>query len=102
MTLIVPSIALSKKLLFIIGFLTIGLLLSLYILQLSSMTTMAYNIATDQEKLKNLTEIYNGLEVSTTQTTSFEQMSQLASLLSFEKIQNVTYITDRTSIVANQ
>tara|TARA_B100001971_G_C17863097_1_gene369338 strand:- start:244 stop:444 length:201 start_codon:yes stop_codon:yes gene_type:complete len=66
------------------------------------MTTMAYHIANEQERFKNLTEAYNGFEVSTTQTTSFEQMSQLASFLSFEKIQNVTYITDRTSIVANQ
>ena len=65
-------------------------------------TTMAYNIAAEQERLEILAETYHGLEVNTVQTTSFGQMSQLASMLNFEKIKQVTYIQDRTSLVANQ
>ena len=101
MTLTLPYVF-SRKFIFSLSFLLIAALLVTYIIQLSSMTNLAYQIAEQETALSQSWDSYQNLEVSSVQTTSFEQLKELATELNFEKIEQVSYIYSRTSVVANQ
>ena len=101
MTLSVQSVF-SRRMVFGLSFLLITVLLALYIIQLSSLTNLAYQISEQEASIGETWDAYQNLEASTVQTTSFDQLNELAAELNFEKVDQITYIYSRTSVVANQ
>ncbi|MDP2637100.1 MAG: hypothetical protein Q8P03_00605, partial [bacterium] len=75
-------------------------LLSLYVFQVNSLTTLAYSAKNQETALTNIAEESADLETFHRQNFGVSSLEQLAKILRFEKIAKVTYIHILTGTVA--
>ena len=101
MTITVKLLA-QKKLITSVLLTLIIALLGFYIFQVSSLTTLAYHIAAQEQKLTTLQEKHQSLEMTYMQTPSFGNFEELAQRLNFEKNTAITYIKVKRTAVAQQ
>lgn len=67
-------------------------LLSLYVFQVNSLTTLAYSAKGSETALKTLSQESASLETLHRQSFGIAKLEQLAKMLRFERIAKVTYI----------
>ena len=82
------------------GVVTLLSLLSLYVFQVNSLTTLAYFAKNQETKLTKIAEESTGLETLHRAHFGVVSLEQLAKNLRFEKISKMTYIHILTGSVA--
>ena len=90
----------QSKVLWLVIILVIGLLLSLYIVQVNLLTGSAYHISSLESQLKELRESNKSLERTYMQAIQLRNLDELASIMGFEKISSVSYIKVIDTVVA--
>ena len=97
---ILQSFPYQSKILWVIAILLVGLLLTLYIIQVNLLTSSAYNISSLQSQLVEVQESNKSLERIHMQSLQARDLDSLASDMGFEKISSISYIRIIDSAVA--
>ena len=99
--IVLPAIY-QKKIFWAFLLLSVGVLLSLYIFQINSLTALAYHVADQEVIIQELHEANVRLEARMYQSLSFNDFAALADEFSFEKIGTISYIRVIDGRVAQQ
>ena len=97
---ILQSFPYQSKILWVTAILLVGLLLTLYIIQVNLLTSSAYNISSLQSQLTEVQESNKSLERTYMQSLQNRDLDNLAQSMGFEKISSISYIRVIDSAVA--
>ena len=92
----------QKKVLFALSIIISAFLIGLYIFQLNSLTTLAYNIAEHEEQITQFRYGNADLQAQTFQAVSLKDLAELAIIKNFKKIDTITYLRVSVGPVAQQ
>ncbi|OHA62863.1 MAG: hypothetical protein A3E07_00925 [Candidatus Wildermuthbacteria bacterium RIFCSPHIGHO2_12_FULL_45_9] len=94
--------AYRNKFLWGFGMFSTAILVVLYIMQLNSITQLAYDIAESEQEIETMEEHIALMQETTVQTMSYQNMEELAGALGFERINHIEYIKVPGGAVARQ
>ena len=91
MTFFLASIY-RNKVVWVLGLLFSTFLISLYIIQINSLTALAYHTSQAEQELLQTRQANTSLQQRTTRTMSFGDLEQLAQSRNFERVTSITYL----------